>query len=211
VVQAPELIRDHWWWRPGMRPGRRMLLWHLLVDDQPQVRELAGRFRERLAGLSGLDPVPDEWLHITTQIVGFADEIPRHEVTAMLTAVTQSLGKLPPITVRIGRVYVYLEGVAMGITPERALDPVREAIREGIAQTITTHHMDDLDDRPVWTPHVSVAYSNADGPTAPILKALADPPEPCEFTVRRAHLVEQVRDGHLYRWEPVAAVPLAGA
>jgi 2'-5' RNA ligase len=204
VVQT---LRDHWWWRPGMRPGRRMLLWHLLVDDQPEVRALAGRFRERLAGLGGLDPVPDEWLHMTTQIVGFADEIPRAEVEAMTSAVAGAFRSLPPVTVRIGRLYVYDEGVALGIEPERALDPVRDAIREGIAQTVTAHH---LDDQPDWTPHLSVAYSNSDGPTAPVFEALAEAPEHCELTVRQAHLVAQVRDGHLYRWEPITAVPLTG-
>ncbi|WP_160147080.1 2'-5' RNA ligase family protein [Thermomonospora echinospora] len=200
-------MRDHWWWRPGARPGRRMLLWHLLVDDQPDVRALAGRFRERLAGVGGLDPVPDEWLHLTTQIVGFADEIPRDEVKAMTSAVAESFRTLPPVTARIGRLYFYEEGVALGVEPERALDPVRDAIRRGVAQTVTAHQ---LDDQPDWTPHLSVAYCNTDGPAEPIFEALADPPEPCRLTVRWAYLVEQVRDGHLYRWDTVAAVPLTG-
>lgn len=202
-----ERLRDHWWWRPGMRPGRRMLVWHLLVEDRPELRALAQEYRSRLAGMPGLDPVPDIWLHMTTQIAGFADEIPAAEVDAMVSAVTEAFRALPPITVRVGRVYLYEEGVAMGIEPERALDPVRETIRGGIARTVTAHR---LADQPDWTPHVTVAYSNTDLPTAPILRALADLPPPCRLTVDRAHLVEQVRDGRLYRWDALASVPLTG-
>ncbi|WP_161602662.1 2'-5' RNA ligase family protein [Thermomonospora catenispora] len=203
----PERLRDHWWWRPGMRPGRSMLVWHLLTEDRPELRSLARRYRARLAGMPGLDPVPDAWLHMTTRVVGFADEIPAAEADAMVSAVTEAFGALAPITVRIGRPYLYDEGVAMGIEPEGALDPVREAIDAGVARTVTAHR---LADQPDWTPHVTVAYSNTDLPTAPILQALADPPAPCRLTVHQAHLVEQVRDGRLYRWDVRASVPLAG-
>ncbi|HEX2317301.1 MAG TPA: 2'-5' RNA ligase family protein [Thermomonospora sp.] len=205
-METSERMRSHWWWRPGMRPGRRMLLWHFLVDDQPEVRDLVRAYRDRLAGLPGLDPVPDEWLHMTVQIVGFADEIPAAEVEALAGAVRDLLGDLPPTTVDLGRVLVHDEGVALGVEPRRALDPLREAIRDGVARTVTRHR---LDDHPTWTPHISVAYSDGDGPSAPIVAALAEHLEPRPLTIRAAHLVEQVRDGHLYRWETVAVAPLA--
>lgn len=36
-------MADHWWWRPGWRPGRRMYAFHFTFGDQPAVCELAGR------------------------------------------------------------------------------------------------------------------------------------------------------------------------
>jgi hypothetical protein len=36
-------MRDHWWWRPGVRPGRNLLAWHILVSEQPEVHALAGK------------------------------------------------------------------------------------------------------------------------------------------------------------------------
>lgn len=201
----PERMSDHWWWLPGMRPGRRMLLWHILPDAQPRVLDLVRRYQDMLAGVDGLDLIPAEWVHMTTQIVGFEDEIPREQVEALVAGVGRRLGALAPVEAEVGRLWVHSEGVALGIRPERGLDPVREAMRQAAAETVGVH---PLDGEPGWTPHVSVAYSNADGPAAPIVDALHAQPEPVPLRVGSAHLVAQVRDGHLYRWEPLAEVAL---
>jgi 2'-5' RNA ligase len=200
-----EKMKDHWWWRPGVRPGRRVLVWHILPGDQPAVHGLVKEFQDRLAGLDGLDLVPAEWLHMTTQIVGFADVIGPAELDEMTAAAAERLGRVDPVTVRLGEVSLFSAAVVLRTRPPRALHPVREAIRAAIAQTVAAHQ---LDDQPEWTPHLSLAYSNGDVPTAPIIAALAERPEPASMTVRGAQLVAQVRDGHLYRWEPLAAVPL---
>jgi hypothetical protein len=74
-------MRRHWWWRPGWRPGRRLHAWHLTFGDQTvsrgraELRRVAGDYQARLAGLPGLGLVPAEWLHLTVQPVGFADEV----------------------------------------------------------------------------------------------------------------------------------------
>ncbi|GAA2279349.1 hypothetical protein GCM10010402_40020 [Actinomadura luteofluorescens] len=200
-----ERMTDHWWWLPGMRPGRRMLLWHLLPHGQEEVLDLVRRYQDKLAGVGGLDLVPAEWLHMTTQIVGFEDEIPSGRVEALVAGAGRRLAALAPIEVEVGRLWVHSEGVALGIRPERGLDPVRRAMRQAAAETVGVH---SLDGDPGWTPHVSVAYSNADGPAAPIVKALDQAPGPVPLRVGAAHLVAQVRDGHLYRWEPLAEVAL---
>ncbi|NDU76045.1 2'-5' RNA ligase family protein [Actinomadura sp. DSM 109109] len=201
----PERMADHWWWLPGMRPGRRMLLWHLLPHGQAEVIDLVRRCQDGLAGVDGLDLVPAEWLHMTTQIVGFEDEIPGGRVEALVAGAGRRMGALAPIEVELGRPWVHSEGVALGVRPEGALDPVRQAMREAADETVGVH---PLDGGPGWTPHISAAYSNAGGPAAPIVEALDPCPAPVSLRVAAAHLVAQVRDGHLYRWEPVAEVAL---
>lgn len=201
----PNRMANHWWWRPGVRPGRHLLVWHILVDDQPAVHDLVGLCQSRLAGLDGLDPIPAEWLHMTTQIIGFADEIPQPEIDAMTAAVGKRLADLPPVTVQLGRVIFHAEGIMLGIEPRQALNPIREGIRDAIAETVSVHQ---LADEPQWTPHVSVAYSHGTGPAAPVIEALAERPAPCPLTVRAVQLVAQLRDGHLYRWDRLATVPL---
>jgi 2'-5' RNA ligase len=93
----------------------------------------------------------------------------------------------------------------LGIRPPRALDPARETIRDAVAASVRMHRLDDESE---WTPHVSVAYSHADGPAKPIVDALALRPEGRPLRVSEVHLVEQTREGRLYRWDVRAVVPL---
>lgn len=136
-------MADHWWWRPGVRPGRRLLVWHVLLDDQPEVRDLVRQCQDKLAGLAGLDLIPPKWLHMTTQIAGFADEIPPGETEAMISAAAERLTDLDPIQVEIGKVWFHPEAVMLTTRPARALDPVRAAIRNAIAATVTAHQLAD--------------------------------------------------------------------
>ena len=203
----PESMSDHWWWRPGVRPDRRLLVWHILVDGQAEVHDLVRQCQDKLSGVDGLDVIPLEWLHLTTQIVGFDDEITDAEVKAMTTGVTERLAGLAPIAVELGKVWLHSEAVMLGIRPPRGLDPVRAAVRESVAAAVRAHQ---LDDGPDWTPHISVAYSNADRSAAPVIKALELRPEPHPLHERQVHLVAQERVGHLYRWEQRATARLEG-
>jgi 2'-5' RNA ligase len=203
----PERMSDHWWWRPGVRPGRRVLVWHILLHDQPDVRALAAEYQGRLDGIGGLDPVPAEWLHLTTQIVGFEDEVGSAEVRNLTAAAAERLRPVGPVTVDIGESLFHSEAVVLGVRPPGALDPIRHGIRAAMAETAGIPR---LDDGPGWEPHVSVAYSNAEEPAGPIREALRSRPAPRPATVRDVHLVAQARAGHLYRWERIATVALGG-
>jgi 2'-5' RNA ligase len=198
-------MADHWWWRPGVKPGRQLLVWHILLDDQPEIRDLVQQCQDKLAGLDGLDLIPAEWLHLTTQIVGFADEIPRDEIEAMSGDVGKRLAALDPIEVEIGKVWFHSEAVMLTVRPPRALDSVRTAIRDAVAATVSVHQ---LADEPDWTPHVSLAYSSATGPAAPVIAALGHQSESRPLTVSTVHLVAQERTGRLYRWDCLAPVGL---
>ncbi|MEU6034462.1 2'-5' RNA ligase family protein [Actinomadura sp. NPDC047616] len=182
-----------------------MLVWHILVDDQPAVCELARQCQQRLAALDGLDFVPRQWLHMTTQIVGFTDEIPDAEIEAMADAAAEGLRRVDPIEVEIGKIWFHSEAVMLGIRPPRALDPVRSAIREAVARSVTIHQ---LADEPDWTPHISIAYSNSDGPAAPVIEALVPRPAMQPLKVAEVHLVAQERAGRLYRWDRLKVVHL---
>jgi 2'-5' RNA ligase len=198
-------LADHWWWRPGVCPGRRLLVWHILLGDQSEVRDLVRHCQDKLTDLDGLDLIPAEWLHMTTQIVGFADEIPDEEIEAMINAAAERLADLDPVQVEVGKMWFHPEAVMLTARPAHILDPVRLAIRDAVAATVSRHQ---LADEPDWTPHVSVAYSNATGPAAPIIAAFKIPPRPRPMTVRQVHLVTQQRAGHLYRWDDLAPVQL---
>jgi hypothetical protein len=83
VSPLPVQMEDHWSLAPGVDPGRACLMWFMCVGDNPQAVELAQLGQRRLAGLAGLDLVPRDWLHMTTLIAGFADEISSGQAETM--------------------------------------------------------------------------------------------------------------------------------
>jgi 2'-5' RNA ligase superfamily len=61
------------------------------------------------------------------------------------------------------------EVVRLIVQPADALTSVRRALREVVAAARGPEQPGESDD---WTPHVSVAYSNSNGPMGPYLRAL---------------------------------------
>jgi hypothetical protein len=122
-------LRDHWWWRPGWRTGRRFFTFHVTFADQPEVQALVASARARLAGLPGLDLVPAQWLHLTMQGIGFSDEVAVDDLAKIIAAAREYLSVVPPVTVMIGPVAVADEGAACWAGPAgvtvRAVDLIR--------------------------------------------------------------------------------------
>jgi 2'-5' RNA ligase len=203
----PVRMADHWWQRPGRLPGRMLYQWHLAFHDQPKVIELAEMAQARLKDLPGLDLVAPHLLHLTTLIVGFADEIPESTVEKMIAGARERLAAVAPIPVTLGRVGYHPQAVALIVEPADALNPVLAAVRE--ATDIAG--CEGSTDTDPWIPHVSVAYSYSDGPAAPIINALGRWLPKTEVTIKSISLVSQTQVGHSWQWQPVAEVHLTGA
>jgi hypothetical protein len=178
----------------------------MLFNDQPKVRELAAAAQERLAGLSGLDMVPIRWLHLTTYIVGFADEIPGGGVQAMAAEARRLLAGIPPIPVSLGRVLYHPQAVTLAVEPLGALDPVLDAVRVATRSAGCDGHTDT----DPWLPHVSVAYSNRSGPAAPIIAALGRWVPKVDVTMTSVSLVAQTQVERTWQWRPVTDIRFTG-
>ena len=200
-------LHDHWWWRPGWRPGRCFFTFHVTFADQPEVQALVASATTRLAGLPGLDLVPAQWLHLTMQGIGFSDEVADDNLAKIIAAAREHLSVVPPVTVRIGPVVVADEGVACRAGPAGALDPARDAVRAAIGGVWGT---DRVPEAAEWTPHVSVAYASADGPGDRFEAALNGLGDVAGVTVRAVDLIRLGRDRHVYEWEPVERFQLGG-
>jgi 2'-5' RNA ligase len=200
-------LRDHWWWRPGWRTGRRFFTFHVTFADQPEVQALVASARARLAGLPGLDLVPAQWLHLTMQGIGFSDEVTGDDLAKIIAAAREHLSAVPPVTARIGPVVVADEGAACWTGPAGALDPARDAVRAAIGDVWGT---DRVPEAAEWTPHVSVAYASADGPGDRFEAALNGLGDVAEVTVRAVDLIRLGRDRHVYEWEPVKRFQFGG-
>jgi 2'-5' RNA ligase superfamily len=201
-------MRDHWWWRPGWRPGRRMYTWHVTFCDQPAVRDLAGRARDLLREVPGLDLIPEPWLHLTTQDVGFSDAVSVADLAAITAAARSRLAAVPPAAVTIGPARVLSEGIGCDAHPAAALHPVRDAVRAAIGEVRGPARVPG---EAGWWPHVSLAYASADGPADPAEAALAGFTTAAAITVAEIQLILLGRDERLYQWETQATVSLGAA
>lgn len=182
-----------------------MYTWHFTFDGQTALHELVDAYQERLAGLSSLDPIPKQWLHLTTQGIGYTDEVPATDIEAIIKASRERLSVVPPVTVTMGPAVLDPEVVRLQVRPADALTSVRQALRDAIAAARGSAQVGESD---VWTPHVSVAYSNADGPMGPYLEALDPPLEPVSVEIPDVQLIILERDTHLYQWQTRAVITL---
>ncbi len=75
----------------GLSDATRYLTWHLLPHECPDLGAVVGRNQSVVTGVDGLDPVPPQWLHLTVQGVGFADEVIADRYSARFGAGTRSM------------------------------------------------------------------------------------------------------------------------
>jgi 2'-5' RNA ligase len=142
-------MEDHWLPQPGADPARTQLMWFMLLGDHLEVAELVRTAQARLAGLPGLDLIPREWLHMTTLIAGFSDELTADQVDAMADHARRLLARMPPIPVTLGRILYHPRAIMLEARPHEALDPVlriaQEATRlrkgrEAVSRAVGTAH-----------------------------------------------------------------------
>jgi 2'-5' RNA ligase len=202
----PTQMTTHWWQRPGRLPGRELYHWHMLFHDQPRVHELVAIAQKKLACQPGLDMIEMPWLHMTTYIVGFADEVPDSAIEAMTTDARRRLSQVAPIRVSLGRVGYASNAIVLPVEPLDALSPILDAVRRATRATGCEGHTDT----DPWLPHISVAYSNTTMPAAPIIAALGRWLPKTEITIRSINLVSQTQVGRSWQWRPVAEVHLTG-
>lgn len=203
-MNGTEQMADHWWWRPGWAPGRRFYTWHLTFEGQSELDRLADQYRTGLSRVPGLDLVPDRWLHLTMQGLGFADEIDRADVDAIVAGAAKRLTPVEPFTLEMHRPTVTPEAVRWD--PDSA-DPAR--VRDAIRAAIGDIWPEVPEPAAGFSAHVTIAYSNSDRPAAPVSATLdAVRSSPATVTVDSAQLIVLGRDERMYEWEAYASVPL---
>lgn len=200
----PVKMENHWALGPGVDPDRAQLMWFMRFGHDPQAASLARLGHERLAGLDGLDLVPPEWLHITTLIAGFADEILNAQVDVMAKHARKRLVGTPPITVSFGRILYHPRAIMLDATPRDALMPVLTACQDA-TRTATGH--DGRLYRDPWVPHITLAYSNSTRPAAPAIEALGRELPRQQITVKSVSLISQA-PSQQWTWHLLTDVPI---
>ncbi|MEU0787775.1 2'-5' RNA ligase family protein [Streptomyces sp. NPDC006173] len=201
-----EFMRNHWWWRPGWSVGRRFYTWHFTFEGQSDIHRLAAEYRAALAPLGeALTPIPDQWLHLTMQGIGFVGEASEKDVSAIVEAARARLAAVPAFDIEIGPAVLDPEAILLHAHPDEPVRAVRDAIRAAIGDVL-----DVVPEKAAgFTPHVSVAYSAGDGPAAPAAQVLGGLDlVPARARISSAELIVLHRDNQMYEWDSYAAVPL---
>jgi 2'-5' RNA ligase len=199
-------MADHWFWRPGWAVRRRFYTWHLTFADSTDLHRLAADYRKALEPLPGLDLIPDQWIHLTMQGVGFIDEVAEDDVDAIVAAAEMRLAAVPPFMLEFDRPIVTPEAIQWRVDPAGP-NQVRDALRAAIGDVWT----EVPEQAGGFKAHVSIAYSNATGPQAPIQAALERVESaPAVVRVSEAQLIVLHRDNRMYEWVEYATVLLRG-
>jgi 2'-5' RNA ligase len=202
-------LRNHWYWRPGHRPGRPFYTWHLTFDGQPDLHRLVTDYHQALRDLPGLDLVPIPWLHITMQGIGFADEVPDTDRDAIIDAASRRLATIPPPTLTFHHITIRPEAITLYPNPTEPVRTIRAEIRQAIADVWGINHVPDAAD--TYQPHLSIAYVNSHAEAPCIVEVLsAKNPDPARVVVTFASCIAQQRVNHSYQWDTHAAAHFAG-
>jgi 2'-5' RNA ligase len=207
VTPVPDQTRDRWASRAEPDSGQGAIYWHILFRDDPAVRAAAEEAQARLASFRDLHMTPGEWLHATALVAGSTSDISDEDLDLMLAEARQRLGRVQPISVTVSPVLYHPEAIMLGFTPEGALDPIHDAVRQA---TLTATGRPGGVTGPAgrWTPHLTLSYSTGKQPMAPIAAALGREVPRCDITVRAVTLVIQWGPERLWNWQPVGMAKL---
>ncbi|MEV1321278.1 2'-5' RNA ligase family protein [Micromonospora arborensis] len=200
-------IRNHWYWRPGWGVGSRFYTWHITFDGQPEVDELAGQYRSLLSSQPSLDVIPNRWLHLTMQGIGFVQDVAAEDIDAIVAAAENRCAHLAPLNLAIGVPHVDSESIQIAVDPVEPVRQLRAAIRASIADVWGEDRVPEPAEP--YNPHLSLAYTNTDGSAAPLIEALSSAPKlSANAVIDSCQLIVLNRDEGMYVWEPYATVKL---
>ncbi len=208
-MTLPDQMTNRWQNRAEPGPGQGTVYWHMLMRDHPEVAGLARQARQRLSGFSGLHFTPLEWLHLTTLVAGPSDEFSESQLQKMIHTAGQLLADTPPVTVTLGRIGYHPEAIVLGVTPAKALIPVRDAARKATDQVCGVRSQDGQPSS--WTPHVTMCYSTSSQPAGPIIDALGLELPSRTIQVSTLSLVIQHGPERDWNWSTIGTIRLPRA
>ena len=136
-----------------------MCTFHLTMERADAVRGLARSVRPALERFELVDPVPEPWLHLTMNGLGFADEVPDDRLEAVADEVFALWSSLDDPVLRFTHLFVGLEGAMLVAERSDWLMALARAQRAAVDRLLGPREWGDF-----W-PHASLCYFN--GPMDP--------------------------------------------
>lgn len=212
-TDAVTTVANHWWWRPGWRVGRHYYACHFTLEDQPELRELIRHYQDAVSQLINLDIIPARWLHLTMQGIGFTDVISPADLDAVTACLKEQLQELHPPTVTFSQPTIEREAVYLKAVPTKPIYELRRHAYHVTASVLSRSQFSEALAGPNdYTPHVSIAYVNSDGPAKPIVDALSNVElQPITATFKSLPLLIFHRDHQMYEWTQVKTLPIGSS
>ncbi len=195
--------------------GRAQYLTFLVRMDEPAVRDHLAAVIERIAGIPGIEPYPEDYWHVTVKGAGFQvvkrtrdDEILRGDVSRMAGKARALLTKQAPYRATLGLANGFGDVVFVEVGDGGGTAALNGLLLEGL---------DELTGAPIdaagFLPHISVARFRSNEGLAQLKETLAslrkEPPGP-QFTVQRVELVRAWLSEDAPDFETLASYALAG-
>jgi 2'-5' RNA ligase len=156
-----------------------------------------------------MDPVPEEWLHLTlTDVCGVA-EMSDDAVAGLVSKVARSVSRRRPIEVRLGPAFMGAEGVLLGAARADEFESLREAVRG--AQRKVAAPAPAPSPGPMFA-HVSLGYTHAVGDSSDLVMRLSgrEGETAVPVTVSGLLLVRQRREPPAYTWTVHERIAFSG-
>jgi 2'-5' RNA ligase len=182
----------------------------LTLDDQPNLRELVAQYQRPIADLPNLDIIPSQWLHVTMQGIGFADEVTTTDVEVVTERLREELRGPDAPTVTFHEASIESEAALLKAMPPEPLYQLRLHMYDAIASVLAPSNFSEPRPEPrQFKPHVSLAYVNQEGQVQPIADALnIVDAHPVTVTFRKASLLVFHRDHQMYEWTQATPLPI---
>jgi 2'-5' RNA ligase len=202
TVAATSQLLAHRNWRTDWTLERTCLYWYLTFEDEPELLALFDELMPGLRRVDSVDVVPADWLHLTVLEVGFADEVGRPDVDAMVAA-AESIRELMPLRVDLGPVTTMTDSVMLPVVGS----PELLAVHATLAESLATASEPSASVEP-FLPHVSIGYVNSDCHRDEVMAAFADiTPRTVSASVPRLTLAAVTRLQTHYQWQAIASLP----
>jgi 2'-5' RNA ligase len=150
---------------------------------------------------------PPQWLHVTVLRVGTAGLVSQDAMSRMLAKAQAELARTAPVTVTLQRVFYHPEAIALSVSPGSALAPILAAARTATHAVLGPNAVGGDDE---WMPHLTLCYSEAEQPAAPVIAELGKTIPACEATIGEISLVVQEGAEDQWNWRVAGSARLLG-
>ncbi len=193
--------------------GRAQYLTFLVRLEDAAARDYVSRVQERIAGISGVEPYPDWYWHITVKGAGFQvikrthdDDVLRQDVPRIAGEAHKLLAQQPAFEAQLGPANGFSEVVFLEVHDGGRVRELNTLLTENLP--VPRYPIDGE----IFLPHVSIARFTSNEGLAQLKETLAalrqEGPGPT-FSVRRIEFVKVWLSEAVPEFDTLATYPLA--